>query len=122
MIQSFKDLKVYQLSYSLAVEIFWATKTFPKEELYSLTDQLRRSSRSVAVNIAEGWAKRHFENIFKRHLVDSIGSCDETKVWLQFVLNCKYLNEEEHANLLNRYEEVGKMLHSLFENWTNLDK
>jgi len=69
MIQSFKDLKVYQLSYSLAAEIFWATKSFPKEELSSLTDHLRRSSRSVAVNIAEGWAKRHFKTYSKGTLL-----------------------------------------------------
>lgn len=73
-IRSYKDLRVYQLSYSLAMELFWLTKKFPKEELYSLTDQLRRASRSMAVNIVEGWAKRHYENVFKRHLLDSIGS------------------------------------------------
>ena len=80
MIQSFRDLNAYQLSFSLAEEIFHLSKKFSKEEHYSLTDQIRRSSRSIPANVAEGWAKRHFENVFKRHLVDSIGSCDETKV------------------------------------------
>ena len=122
MIRSYKDLRVYQLSYSLAMEVFWLTKKFPKEELYSLTDQLRRASRSVAVNIVEGWAKRHYENVFKRHLLDSIGSCDETKAWLDFALDCKYITAEEHKGLAERYEEVGKMLHGLFENWKTYAK
>lgn len=122
MIQSYKDLRVYQLSYPLAMEVFWLTKKFPKEELYSLIDQLRRASRSVAVNIVEGWAKRHYENVFKRHLLDSIGSCDETKVWLDFALGCKYITAEEHKGLVERYEEVGKMLHGLFENWKTYEK
>ncbi len=81
-VRSYEDLKVFQLSYKLATEIFWLTKDFPKEEIYSLTDQMRRSSRSIPVNIAEAWAKRKYENVFKRHLIDSVGSCDETKVWL----------------------------------------
>ena len=88
-IQSYKDLKVFQLAYDLAMEVFWSTKEFPKEETYSLTDQIRRSSRSICANVVEGWAKRIYENVFKRHLVDSIGSCDETKLWLQFSLDCQ---------------------------------
>lgn len=86
MITSYKDLKVYRLSYSLAMDVFQITKSFPKEELYSLTDQLRRASRSIAANIVEGWAKRHFVNIFKCHLLDAIGSCMEVKLWLDFAL------------------------------------
>jgi four helix bundle protein len=95
-IRSYRDLQVYQYSYSLAMEVFHLTKTFPKEEMYSLIDQLRRSSRSVAANIVEGWAKRHYENVFKRHLLDSIGSCDETKLWLDIALDCRYITSQEH--------------------------
>ena len=117
MIQSYKDLQVFQLSYELAMELFWSTKKFPKEELYSLTDQIRRSSRSVTANIVEGWSKRRYENVFKRHLLDAIGSLDETKVWLCFAADCKYLTGDEHQTLTGRYEELGKMLYRLFENW-----
>ncbi len=119
MIQSYKDLKVYQLSYELAMEIFWLTKKFPREELYSLTDQIRRASRSVPANIVEGSAKRVYENVFKRHLMDSLGSSDETKLWLDFAHDCKYISDDEHSNLIKRYDEVGRMLYSLFEHWTS---
>lgn len=77
-IKSLKDLKVYQLAYELAMEIFEITKTFPPEEKYSLTDQIRRSSRSVPINIREGFAKRKYEQIFIRHLNDALGSSEET--------------------------------------------
>lgn len=122
IIQSYKDLSVYQLSYSLAMEVFWLLKKLPKEERYSLTDQLLRASRSVAANIVEGWAKRHYENVFKRHLLDSIGSCDETKLWLDFALDCQYIAADEHKSLVDRYGEVGKMLHGLFEEWKTPEK
>ena len=116
-IQSYKDLKVHQLSFALAMEIFWLSKKFPREELYSLTDQIRRSSRSITANIVEGWAKRHYENIFKRQLLDSIGSCDETKQWLDFALACQCMTQDEYDGLVQRYNELGKMLHSLCDNW-----
>ena len=117
MIQSYKDLQVFRLSYELAMEVFRLTKKFPKEELYSLTDQMRRSSRSVTVNIVEGWSKRRYENVFRRHLLDAIGSSDETKVWLAFAADCGYINGDERQTLTGRFEELGKMLHRLFENW-----
>jgi len=99
------------------MEVFRMTKKFPKEELYSLTDQMRRSSRSVTANIVEGWSKRRYENVFRRHLVDAIGSCDETRVWLSFAADCNYITNDEHQALTSRFEELGKMLHRLFENW-----
>jgi four helix bundle protein len=118
MIQTYKDLKVYGLSYSLAMDIFRSTKTFPREERYALTDQIRRASRSIPANIVEGWAKRRYENVFKRHLLDSIGSCDETKLWLKFAHECQYITVDEHRVLTGRCEEIGKMLNALFENWS----
>jgi four helix bundle protein len=118
MIQTYKDLKVYGLSYSLAMDIFRSTKTFPREERYALTDQIRRASRSIPANIVEGWAKRRYENVFKRHLLDSIGSCDETKLWLGFAHECQYITVDEHRVLTGRCEEIGKMLNALFENWS----
>jgi len=79
VIRSIKDLRVYKRAYELTMEIFAITKRFPKEETYSLTDQVRRSSRSVAINIREGFAKRKYEQVFKRHLNDALGSSEETR-------------------------------------------
>ena len=117
MIQSYKDLQVFRLSYDLAMEVFRLTKKLPKEELYSLTDQMRRSSRSVTANVVEGWSKRRYENVFRRHLLDAIGSSDETKVWLSFAADCNYITNDEHQTLTGKFEELGKMLYRLFENW-----
>ncbi len=80
------DLEVYRLAFDLAMEVFELTKKFPKEEKYSLTDQIRRSSRSVPINIREGFAKRRYENLFIRHLNDAMGSSEETRGWLDFRL------------------------------------
>lgn len=119
MIKSVKDLKVYQLAYKLAMEIFEITKKFPKEETYSLTDQIRRSSRSVAINIREGYAKRKYEQVFCRHLNDSLGSSEETRGWLEFAIDCRYITKEVHRKLDDRYDEVNAMLYSLMNNWQN---
>ncbi|HEX9838867.1 MAG TPA: four helix bundle protein [Anaerolineales bacterium] len=105
-----RDLKVYQLAYKLAMEIFQGSKVFPKEEKYSLTDQIRRSSRSVAVNIAEGFRKRQYPKMFVNKLADADGEATETQVWLDFARDCEYLRAERHAELIKSYEEVGKML------------
>lgn len=117
MIRNYKDLEVYKLSYSLTMEIFWLSKKFPKEENYSLVSQVRNSSRSIPANIGEGWAKRRYENVFKRHLLDAIGSCDEIRIWLDFSRDCGYLPREEHERLMEGYNEVGRMLNELFETW-----
>lgn len=121
VIKSYKDLEVYQLSYKLAMEIFWVTRDFPKEEKYSLTSQILESSRSVPANIAEGYAKRRYENVFKRHLNDALGSCDESKVWLDFAKDCKYLSAEKHRDLIERYENVGAKIYRLMKNWRTYD-
>ena len=105
-----RDLKVYQLAYKLAMEIFQASKVFPKEEKYSLTDQIRRSSRSVAANIAEGFRKRKYPKMFVSKLADADGETAETQVWLDFARDCDYLSPERQAELTKGYEEVGKML------------
>jgi four helix bundle protein len=122
MIESYKDLKVYQSSYKLAMELFWLSKILPREEVYSPTDQIRRSTRSITANIVEGWSKRCYEKIFKRHLLHSIGSCDETKVWLNFALDCRYITIEEYKTFTDQYEELGKMLYGLWENRETYDK
>jgi four helix bundle protein len=108
-----RDLKVFQLAYKLAMEIFDASKLFPKEEKYSLTDQIRRSSRSVAANIAEGFRKRQYPKMFLSKLADADGEATETQVWLDFARDCEYLSPEKHATLTKGYEEVGKMLGSM---------
>jgi four helix bundle protein len=105
------------MAYILAMEIFEITKKFPKEETYSLIDQMRRSSRSVAINIREGYAKRRYEQVFLRHLNDSLGSSEETRGWLDFARDCKYMTKDVHKKLDERYDEVNAMLYSLTINW-----
>ncbi len=103
-------MKVYQLSYKLAMEIFKDSKAFPKDERFSLTDQIRRSSRSIVANIAEGFRKRQYPNMFASKMADSDAETAETQVWLDFCLDCGYMKQERHDELLRAYEEVGKML------------
>jgi len=113
--RGFKDLKVYQLAYSLALEIFHDTKQFPREELYSLTDQIRRSSRSVAASIAEAWKKRKYQKAFVSKLVDSSAEAAEVDVWLDMCRDCGYLSPERHEYFASKYDEVSRMLHSMIE-------
>ena len=110
MLRGHRDLKVYQLAYKLAMEIFHLSKAFPKEEIYSLTDQIRRSSRSVAANLAEGFRKRRYPNMFVSKLTDCDGEGTETQVWPDFAFDCGYLSKENRDRLTAGYEEVGKML------------
>jgi four helix bundle protein len=108
-----RDLKVYQLAYKLAMENFNLSQQFSKDERYSLTDQIRRSSRSVAANIAEGFRKRQYPNMFVSKLADSDAEATETQVWLDFARDCGYLSLENYKQLTARYEEVGRMLASM---------
>ena len=116
-INNIKDLKVYNLSYKSAMEIFWLTKKFPREELFSLVDQIRRSSRAVPANIREGFTKRKYKNVFIKHLFDAWGSCEETRTWLDFSHDCKYLDKKDHERLSKRYDEISAMLYKLIEKW-----
>ena len=115
-INSFKDLIVYQKAYKNAMEIFEISKSFPKEEKYSLTDQICRSSRSVTSCIAESWAKRRYVKYFVNKLADSLGEEYETEVWLDYSRDCRYIDEETHKRLLNEYDEVRKILISIINN------
>jgi four helix bundle protein len=99
------------------MDVFKVTRSFPKDERYSLTDQLIRSSRSISANIAEGWGKRVYENDFKRHLTYSIGSLEETKVWLLFAKDCGYVQVEVYEALALKCDEIGAKVYKLFENW-----
>ncbi len=111
----FEDLKVYQLAYEAAMEIFHLSKKFPKEETYSLTDQIRRSSRSVCANIAEAYKKKIYPKHFVSKLSDSDAEGAETIVHLNFAKDCGYLSEKEKINLLDKYNQIGRMLKSMME-------
>lgn len=117
MIKSFTDLDVYKLSYDLANEIFRLTTAFPSVEKYSLTSQIVRSSRSISANIAEGYGRRIYNAEFKKSLIYSTGSLEETRVWLSFAKDCKYINEQEYLNLLNKTNEIGAKLYKLYTTW-----
>ena len=117
MIKAVFDLDVYKLSYQIAMDIFNLTRSFPKDERYSLTDQIVRSSRSVCANIAEGWGRRIYENEFKKHLVYAMGSLEETKVWLCFCRDCSYIQVDSYLDLEKKLDENGAKIYKLYENW-----
>src|SRR5271157_5118502 len=108
-----RDLKVYQPAYKLAMDIFDRSKAFPADERYSLTSQIRRSSRSVASNIGAGFRKRQYPNMFVSKLADSDAEAAETQVWLDFSRDCGYLSKEDHSRFTSGYEEIGKMLNGM---------
>jgi four helix bundle protein len=114
--RGFRDLKVYQLAYKLAMDIFKETKTFPHDERYSMTSQIRRSSRSVAANLAEGYRKRQYPNMFVSKLADCDAEATETQVWLDFARDCGYLSKERHSELATGYDELGRMLSGMIAN------
>lgn len=104
------------MAFELAMKIFETSKKFPKEERYSLTDQIRRSSRSVCSNIAEAYRKRNYPNHFKSKLSDSDAENSETQSWLQFANACNYIEESEFSELVRKSEEVGKLLNYMINN------
>ena len=104
------DLEVYQLAYELAQQVFALSRSFPKEEMYSLTDQIRRSSRSVCSNLAEAWRKRRYEAAFVSKLGESEAEAAETQTWIQFAVGCKYLPRQTAADVFRRYDKVLAML------------
>jgi len=115
-----EDLEVYQLAFKAAMTIFEISLSFPKEEKYSLTDQIRRSSRSVCANIAEAFYRRKYPKNFASHLSDAIAEGGETRVWLEFSLKCNYINAEINDKLLDDYAKIiGKLItmHNQAEKW-----
>jgi len=106
----FRDLRVYQLAFELAMEIFRLSKSFPIEERFSLTDQIRRSSRNVSANIAEGYRKKQYPKMFVSKMADADGEATETQVWVDFATNCGYFSTVQQAQLKSGYEEIGRML------------
>lgn len=115
ILNSAKDLKVYKSAYKLAMEIYKVSKKWPVEEKYSLTDQIRRSSRSVCSNLREAWSKRRYEAHFISKLTDSDGENSETDTWLDFAFNCGYLKESDHKRLSDQSSQVGKMLGAMLK-------
>ena len=114
-INSAKDLKVYQAAYDLAMRIFEISKSFPAEERYALTSQIRRSSRSVCLNLREAWAKRRYEAHFTSKLTDCDGENSETDSSLDFARDCGYISLQQHSELTVLCEAVGKMLGSMMK-------
>jgi four helix bundle protein len=112
-VESYKELEVYKAARQLSKEIFVLTKNFPKEEMYSLTDQVRRSSRSVGAQVAEAWAKRRYEKHFVSKLTDADGEQQETQHWLETSLDCGYLSFEVAEGLLKQCSSIGRMLNSM---------
>ena len=116
MATGFRNLIVYNKAFALAMDIYHTSKNFPKEELYSLTSQIRRSSRSVCSNIGEGYRKRRYEAHFVSKISDSDMENTETQVWLDFAFACKYITKEIFNDFNERSEEIGRLLNHMIEN------
>ena len=120
-IRSHVELKVYRKAFEAAMQIFEASRHFPREEVYSLTDQIRRSARSVCANLTEAWRKRRYEAAFVSKLSDAEGEAAETQVWIEFAVRCEYLPRDQGAELYSTYDEVLRMLVGMIthpERWT----
>ncbi len=116
MAGSFRDLTIYKKAFSFAMEIFEITKTFPKEEKYELTDQVRRSSRSVCRTIGEGYRKRQYPKHFSSKMSDADMENTETQVSLDFSFSCGYISEDKYNDLIYKSEEIGRMLNHMIDN------
>lgn len=117
MIKSYRDLEVYQESYQLMIDISKAIKMLPKTERFNLTDQMRRASRSIPPNIAEGYAKRHYVSEFRKHLITAIGESNELEVHLETAKDLGLLPGDLCGALLKRYQILGMKLNKLIKNW-----
>ena len=115
IIQNAKELEVYQVAYALAMRVFEISKRFPAEERWALTGQIRRSSRSVCLNLREAWAKRRYEAHFVSKLTDCDGEANETDTSLDFARDCKYITPAEHEELAAQNRSVGRMLGSMIK-------
>lgn len=113
---TYKDLLLYKKSFTLAMEIYAATKSFPKEETYSLIDQIRRSSRSANICSVEAYRKRRYPNHFTSKLTDVDMENSETQGWLEFSLACNYISKDIYTKLLSQSEEVGKLVQYMIDN------
>jgi four helix bundle protein len=112
-IKSVRDLELYKLAFAAAMEIFQISKSFPAEERYSLTDQIRKASRSVCTNLSEGWRKRRYKAVFVNKLSDGMQEASETQTWLDFCLACGYIGKDTFERLDSEYERILGMLNSM---------
>ena len=112
-VESYKELEVYKSARLLSKKIFEVSRNFPREEMYSLTDQVRRSSRSIGAQIAEAWGKRKYEKHFVSKLTDADAEQQETQHWIETALDCSYIMADESRELLAMCASIGKMLHSM---------
>lgn len=118
-IKTHRELNVFKLSFEAGMEVFELSKTFPREETYSLTDQIRRSSRSVSGNLAEAFRKRRYPKAFAAKLSDSEGEAAETQVWLEYALKCNYIEERQHSILNEKYDHIIAMIIKMITNITD---
>ena len=114
--KSFKDTKVYKLAFEQAIDIYVVSKFFPKEETYSLTDQVRKSLRSICANFWEAYRKKRYPAHFVSKVSDSDSENSETGVWFDFSFACKYINQQKHEKLILRNEEIGRLLNHMMNN------
>ncbi|MBL4658360.1 MAG: four helix bundle protein [Flavobacteriales bacterium] len=112
----FRDLDVYQVAFELSMDIFRMTKSFPKEEMYGLTSQIRRSSRSVCSNFGEGYRKRQYTKHFVSKVSDADMENSETQIWWDYSLECGYISSERHSELMKKSLEVGRRLNHVINN------
>jgi four helix bundle protein len=117
MIERYEDLKVYQKAYAESLELHRLTLRFPQYELHELGGQMRRASKSIAMNIAEGYGRRSTLQEFKRFLGMALGSCDEVHVQLNYCRDLNYIKQEEYDIHKEAYTEIGKMLNSMLQKW-----
>ena len=118
MIKSFEDLEVFQRAYKVSLEIHKISMDFPQREQYVLADQIRRASKSVCANIAEGFAKQRYSSTeFKRYIMIATGSSDEMRVWLRYCLDLEYIDETTWKQWRGEYKEISKMLQGLYRSW-----
>jgi four helix bundle protein len=116
-IRTYRDLDVFRESYAAALDVSRLVKRFPAVEQYELARRLRRAARSIPANIVEGWGKRASTPEFKRYLQIAIGSCDETRMWLDLSMDEKYISENDCKEIKDRYNRIGAMLGSLWKQW-----
>jgi four helix bundle protein len=116
IIKHFRDLEVYKKAFAAAMKIYEVSKGFPKDETYSLIDQMRRSSRSVCSNLAESWRKRRYKAVFRNKITDAMQEASETQSWLEFSFACKYIDTDLFNRLDNEYEEIIAMLNGMEKN------
>ena len=117
MIKSYEDIEAYRRAYKSSLEIHKLSLTFPKHEMQELGGQIRRSTKSIAMNIAEGYGRRISSAELKRFILIAIGSCDEVRVQLDYCKDLEYVSTEQHCALKEEYNEIGKMLYGLYKNW-----